>query len=197
MGFLDAREMATFRFSYLARAAVAGVTSALVLGGTYLGYLQLTGNFNTVVSGELYRSGQITSQQLDDYATNYGIKTIINLRGGNPGSSWYDAEMVESQKLHIHHIDFGLSARQEVTARQAGELIAILESAQRPILIHCKDGADRSGLVSALYLVAIKGWSPKLAEGQLSIRFGHFSLPFIPEYAMDRSFEKLAHSSGF
>jgi hypothetical protein len=36
-----------------------------------------------------------------------------------------------------------------------------------------------------------------MAKGQLSIGFGHFSLPFIPEYAMDRTFEALEPSLGF
>lgn len=182
--------MAACRLRHLTRAAAIGVLLLLGLGGAYLEFLQLSGNFNTVVSGELYRSGQISSQQLDNYATRYGIKTIVNLRGSNPGAPWYDTETAESQKLHIDHVDFRLSARREVTARQVTELIALLRSAQKPILIHCKAGADRSGLVSALYLVAIKKWSAEVAEGQLSIRFGHFSLPFIPEYAMERSFEK-------
>lgn len=185
-----------FRLRNLTRAAVIGVSLTLVFGGTYLGYLQLNGNFNTVVSGELYRSGQITPQQLDDYVTKYGIKTIINLRGRNPGTPWYDVETAESDKLHIDHIDFGLSARREVTELQEVELIGLMRNAQKPILIHCKGGADRSGLASALYLAAVKKWSPEHAEGQLSIRFGHFSLPFIPEYAMDRSFEKFELSSG-
>lgn len=184
------------RLRNLTRATIIGVVSVFVVSGAYLGFLQLTGNFSTVVSGELYRSGQITPEQLDEYATRYGIKTIINLRGRNPGNIWYEAETAESRKLHIDHVDFGLSARREVSEQQAADLIALLRSAQKPILIHCKAGADRSGFVSALYLAAIKKWRPDIAEGQLSIRFGHFSLPFIPEYAMDRSFERLEVSSG-
>ncbi len=187
---------AIVRLRNLIRATIVGAVSVFVVSVAYLGFLQLTGNFNTVVSGELYRSGQITPEQLDEYATKYGIKTIINLRGRNPGNSRYDAETAESQKLHIDHVDFGLSARREVTEQQAADLIVLLRSAQKPILIHCKAGADRSGFVSALYLAAIKKWRPELAEGQLSIRFGHFSLPFIPEYAMDRSLERLEVSSG-
>jgi len=164
-----------------------------VLGGGYLGALQLTGNFNTVIKGELYRSGQISSQQLKDYVAEYGIKTIVNLRGDNHGDDWYETEVAQSRDLSIDHVDFGISARRELTAERAAQLIAILRTAQKPILIHCKAGADRSGLVSALYLAIIKQWSPQIAEGQLSIRYGHLSLPFIPEYAMDRSFANLEH----
>jgi protein tyrosine/serine phosphatase len=178
----------------LARVTAIGLLSALVVSGAYLVTLRLDGNFNIVVSGELYRSGQMKAQQLDGYSDRYGIKTIVNLRGSNPGTPWYDIEVAESRRLHIAHVDFALSARREVTAQQAGELVALLRNAQKPILINCKAGADRSGLVSALYLAAIKKWSPELAKEQLSIRFGHLPLPFVPEYAMDRSFEKLEAS---
>lgn len=180
----------------LAGIVVGGVAPALVLAGAYLGLLQVCGNFNTVVSRELYRSAQISPQRLDDYVTKYGIKTVVNLRGGNPGATWYEAETSESQRLHIDHIDFGLSARREVSERQTSELIALLRNARKPILIHCKSGSDRTGLASALYLLAIKKRRPEVAEAQLSIRFGHFSLPFIPEYAMDRSLKRFELSSG-
>jgi len=71
-----------------------------------------------------------------------------------------------------------------------------MKGAQKPILIHCREGADRTGLASALYLAAIKKAGEAVAEGQLSIRYGHISLPFIPEYAMDRAFETLEPSLG-
>jgi protein tyrosine/serine phosphatase len=73
-------------------------------------------------------------------------------------------------------------------------LIALMEKADKPLLIHCKDGADRAGLASALYLAIVKRVDPKMAEAQLSFRYGHISLPFIPEYAMDRTYEHLTPS---
>lgn len=186
-----------FGLGRLVRGVGLGLLGAVAAGGAYLATLQLTGNLHTVVEGEFYRSGQPTSSQIADDATRYSIKTIINLRGDSAGSPWYDAEVAEVRRLHIRHIDFGMSARRELSASEAEQLIALMRSAQKPILIHCKDGADRSGLASALYLAAVKKSDESTAEGQLSIRFGHFSLPFIPEYAMDRSFEALEPVLGF
>lgn len=184
----------SFNLGRLMRPAGIGLLSALLAGAIYLASLRLTGNFNTVIEGEFYRSGQITAQQLDDYVVRYGIKTIVNLRGVNAGTSWYDKELAESHRLNVNHVDFGLSARQELSAERATDLIAVLRSAPKPILVHCEGGADRSGLASALYLAVVKNWRSDVAEGQLSIRFGHFSLPFISEYAMNRSFAKLEPS---
>lgn len=90
-----------------------------------------------------------------------------------------------------------MSARRELSAAKAAKLIVLMKGAQKPILIHCKAGADRSGLASALYMAAIARVGEATAEGQLSIRFGHFSLPFIPEFAMDRTFEALEPSLGY
>ncbi len=177
--------------------ASAGLAGILALGGAYVGALQLTGNFNTVVAGEFYRSGQLAPPQIADYTRRYGIKTIINLRGNSTGSAWYDAEVTEARRLNLAYVNFGMSARRELTGAQAVALIDLMKTAQRPILVHCREGADRSGLASALYLAAVKKVDESTAEGQLSIRFGHFSLPFIPEYAMDRSFEALEPMLGF
>lgn len=157
----------------------------------YLGSLQLTGNFNAVVPGEIYRSAQLTADQMSGYIGAYKIKTIFNLRGENIGEPWYDAEVNESDRLNVRHVDFRMSARQELSRAQATALLQLMEEAEKPLLIHCKDGADRTGLAAALYLVAVKKEDPKVAEAQLSLRYGHISLPFIPEYAMERTFEHL------
>ena len=75
---------------------------------------------------------------------------------------------------------------------KAKQLVALLAKAEKPILIHCKSGADRSGLAAALYLAAVKKESQEEAGRQISFWYGHLSLPLLPDYAMDDSFAKLA-----
>jgi protein tyrosine/serine phosphatase len=165
--------------------------ACVVFGCGYFAAIQLTGNFSAVTPGELYRSAQLTPADIDAHVQKYGIRTIINLRGENKGQPWYEAEVKESDRLKVGHLDYGMSARHALSQAQATALIAMMEKAEKPVLIHCKDGADRTGLASALYLAVVKKEDPKVAEAQLSLRYGHISLPFIPEYAMDRSFEAL------
>jgi protein tyrosine/serine phosphatase len=173
------------------RLVALWTAGVLLLFGSYLGLLRISGNFNTVVADELYRSAQLTPDQLAHFVTQYQIKTVVNLRGNNPGREWYDDEISEARKLQIDHVDFALSAQRELTQERAAALITILRTARKPLLIHCEAGADRTGLTAALYLAVIKQAPAAVAERQLSIRFGHFSLPFIREYAMDRSFAEL------
>jgi uncharacterized protein (TIGR01244 family) len=182
------------------RRAWAIGTGVLILAisvGGYLGALQVTGNFHPVVTSELYRSAQPTATKIAHYQKAYGIKTIINLRGENTGSPWYEAEVAEAKQLGVTHVNFRMSARRELTQGEVANLIAIFKRAEKPILIHCKAGADRTGLAAALYVAAVAKLGETAAEKQISIRYGHISLPVNAAYAMDRTFEKLEPWLGF
>jgi protein tyrosine/serine phosphatase len=165
--------------------------------GLYLAALQLGNNFHTVVPGELYRSAQPTATLIAEYQENYSIKTIINLRGDNAGSDWYDIEVDEAKKLGIAHVDFRMSARRMMTADQFSQIIDVLQKAKKPVLIHCNSGSDRSGLVAALYVAAIAKLGEEAAENQFSFRYGHIPLSITSAYAMDRSFETFEAVLGF
>lgn len=163
--------------------------AALLSLGCYLGYLQISGNFSTVVAGEVYRSAQLTSDTIRFYAQERGIKSILNLRGRHVGSAWYDDEEKAAKDAGITLIDFAMSDKKELDEQRVKQLIELMRSAPKPLLIHCRAGADRTGLASALYIATITHQDKETAERQLSLYFGHLSLPFIPQYAMDRTFE--------
>jgi len=166
-------------------AAIAGL-------GAYLFAIQASGNFAAVVPGALYRSNQPTALQVADYAERYGIKTIVNLRGSGEDAAWYKNEVAAARDLGIWHIDFKMVATKQLTVEESQQLVALLRDAPKPILIHCKSGADRTGLAAVIYLNRIAGVNEAIAERQLSIRFGHFSIPFLsPTYAMDENWEML------
>ncbi|EOI3530459.1 tyrosine-protein phosphatase [Cronobacter dublinensis] len=59
-----------------------------------------------------------------------------------------------------------------------------------PILIHCDHGANRTGLVSAIYLDAVAQTSDFTAQWQLSLWYGHFPVPGIGRYAMYSSYKR-------
>ena len=94
-------------------------------------------------------------------------------------------------------IDFPMQADRRLDLKRAAELVAILRTAPRPILIHCRSGADRTGLASVIYLARIAKVDEETAERQLSLRFGHVGIPFLsPAYAMDESWEALEETAG-
>ncbi|MFP5077550.1 dual specificity protein phosphatase family protein [Rhizobium sp. YIM 134829] len=178
------------------KAPLLALVGIFVAGGLYLLALHGTGNFHEVIAGELYRSAQPSAKDIETYASRYGIRTIINLRGADK-AGWYKAEKAASEQAGITHIDFRMSATKRVTPEAMRRLVALMRDAPKPILIHCRSGSDRTGLASSLYLYEIAGKDEQTAEKQLSFFFGHFSIPLLSRaYAMDESWEELEAQLG-
>jgi protein tyrosine/serine phosphatase len=174
------------------------LVSILVLTGGYLGVLQLYGNLHTVIAGQLYRSAQPSVQQIADYHKRFGIRTIVNLRGEQRKADWYQEEIATAKELGISHIDFRMSASRQLSQSEVDQLLQLLKSAEKPVLIHCQAGADRSGLVAALYLAGVANAGEHAAEEQLSLRYGHVGIPVVSgTYAMDETWEMIERLLGY
>jgi len=166
---------------------VLGVLIGALLA--YAGYVIHNANFHTIVSGEAYRSGQMEAEQLSRVIQEYGIKSIINLRGTTDAPALYQGEMETAKRLGAQHYDFSLSATNEITVPQMDEIIRTLREAPKPVLIHCQAGSDRTGLISALYCLTLKGETPAQADRQLSVWYGHVpQIPSANTIAMDHSY---------
>ncbi len=163
----------------------------------YAGVTVAQGNLHAVIPGELYRSATLSGPQLEATLSGLNIRTIVNLRGASPDQGWYREEVRLADAHGATLIDLPWSARRELTDAEVADFMARLKDAPRPILIHCRSGADRTGLAAALYLAAIKRSDEETAESQLSLWFGHIALPFTPFYAMDETFERLEPSLGY
>jgi protein tyrosine phosphatase (PTP) superfamily phosphohydrolase (DUF442 family) len=101
-----------------------------------------------------------------------GVRTIVNLRGERPcGSYWL--EQAECERLGIRLVNFQVRSRQAPTPQQIRAAKELFDSIEYPMLLHCKSGADRAGLVSVLYLHLKEGVPLEKAKGQLALRYGH------------------------
>lgn len=177
---------------------IAAVSVGLIAGslGAYCGVIIYEGNVHAVENGILYRSAQLGKDGLASVARQYGIKSVLNLRGANAGSPWYDDELVEARELGLAHFDYPLSAKRFVTGGQIADILDIVRRAPKPLLIHCRSGADRSGLVAALYEYAIAGASAAAADRELSLVYGHFPYLTSRTRAMDDSFWAFVAGAG-
>jgi protein tyrosine/serine phosphatase len=155
---------------------------------SYAGVIRYFGNVHVVEEGRLYRSARLERDQLEHVIRRFGIKSILNVRGEASGEAWYENEISVSKNLHLAHFDYGLSAGDPVTMVQIKEIIKIMREAPKPILVHCEGGADRSGLVSALFLAEIDNLPAGEAASQLSMLYGHFPYLMSKTRAMDESF---------
>jgi len=89
--------------------------------------------------------------------------------------------------MEVRHYDLGISADKTPSSHNIEKLLKLFKIAPRPVLIHCRAGADRSGLAAALWKVVIDGAPKSVAGEQLSIRYGH--MPFGPTQVLDAFFE--------
>jgi len=148
-------------------------------------WLLLYDNYHEVIPGELYRSGQVLSARLSRRAERDQIATVINLRP-DTNETWYALEVGTCRQRGTQHIDFPMRGDQPPTLDQMRDLVGVMERSERPLLIHCEHGADRTGLAVALYMKAVKNRSAEEAAEALSLRYGH--LPLMREF--DRAFHK-------
>lgn len=173
--------------------AATVVLLALTGVGAWAGYLQLTGNFHVVEPGMAYRSNTLSHTQLVDVLRQNGIRTILNLRGTATGQSWYDGEAAAARQQGITLIDIPMRDDQHPDPELLGALVDALRNAKRPLLIHCKAGADRTGLASALFELLVMEKPAREAASQLSFAYGHFPWLGSRTRAMDDAFWALAH----
>ena len=129
-------------------------------------------NWAPVVEGKLYRSNHPTPTRLAMAKRRFGLRTLINLRGPRKcGSDALSREAAE--KLGLIHIDAPLESRGAPHRDRILRLADIFRTMQGPALMHCKSGADRAGLASALFIM-LSGGHTEQALAHLSWRFGHF-----------------------
>jgi protein tyrosine/serine phosphatase len=123
------------------------------------------------LSEEAWRAAQPLPHQFG-YLARKGIRTVVNLRA-NAATSTYEFEKAACAQAGITLVDFRIRSRDVPTReelRAARELFGRLDY---PILMHCKSGADRVGLMSALYQHVRRGVPIAEAKRELSLRYGH------------------------
>ena len=173
-----------FSRAFLLASAVLVATPA-----SYAGYLHLDGNTHVVEPDTVYRSAQLDRDDLEALIEQNGIRSILNLRGEHPDVGWYAEEADVARRSRIEYISIGISARKEPDLDTMRRIAAAIETASKPLLIHCMGGADRTGLAAAIYEYAIAGKPADEADDQLSFAFGHFPWLWSRTGAMDRAFE--------
>jgi protein tyrosine phosphatase (PTP) superfamily phosphohydrolase (DUF442 family) len=178
----------TTKFKICRGFAIVATLVALSFCGFVI-HLAARHNFHSVSDGLVYRSAQMSSDSLAQAIRDHGIKTVVNLRGNEVRADWYQAEMNTTKQLGVRHFDFNLLAGSEVSDQEMEKILATIQHAPKPVLIHCKNGADRSGLVGALYLYGLERQSADEAGKQLTIFCGHVPYFFWRDtVAMDRSY---------
>ncbi|MCC5979470.1 MAG: tyrosine-protein phosphatase [Salinarimonas sp.] len=128
-------------------------------------------NLHEVAPG-FYRAAQPVPHQLARFARSGG-RTVVYLRGGREHGSW-QLEQEACAQLGLKLEEFVVRSRGAPAPDEMLAAKAFFARLERPVLVHCKSGADRAGFVSALYMLLVEKAPADEALKQLSWRYGHF-----------------------
>ncbi len=129
-------------------------------------------NIHTVEEGQLYRSATLKPNALENLIQKKDIKTIINLRGES-SSEWYQKEVEVVQKTGITLENIQMRASRLPLRKDLLKLIELFETAERPILIHCQAGADRTGEAAAMWVIDQMDGDQEDGLEQLTLKYKH------------------------
>ncbi|HOD94277.1 MAG TPA: tyrosine-protein phosphatase [Candidatus Hydrogenedentes bacterium] len=143
--------------------------AALVLAVPVIHYFPMY-NFRTVEEGAFYGSRQMGGKAMERIIKKRGIGTVINLRGEQTDSDWYDREVAACKHMGIQHVNFGWSKNSIPEPESLAAFLDLMETGQKPFLAHCQGGTHRTGVAAAVYLL-LKGADTATARKQFRIGF--------------------------
>jgi len=166
-----------------AASYVVAVTAVFTIIGLWaLRDFVFNENFHTVIPNKVYRSAQPSPASLERRIKEIGFRSVINLRTSEAKASWVKAEskVTEAYGVDLHLIWLSVFMPPRATFRQ---LVHLLDTARRPLLLHCERGVDRSGIASAV-AVLLTGGSVAEARKQFGLSYGFvlwFCSPDLPQ----------------
>ncbi|MFH0965144.1 MAG: tyrosine-protein phosphatase [Planctomycetota bacterium] len=116
-------------------------------------------NFHQVTA-DLYRGAQPTAEGMRQLE-KLGVKTVVNLRTGHSDREDLVGSMLDYEEIPIEP----WKIEEEEVARF---LRVVSDPARMPVFVHCRRGADRTGLACAVYRIAVCGWSKEEAIREMT-----------------------------
>jgi len=137
------------------------------------------------ISPMLYRSEQPTAAGFKNLE-KLGIRTVINLRWFNNDDEEAAGTLLRTERVKI--LTWDIDDDHVVSVMRM-----LKDPANGPYLIHCQHGADRTGLMSAMYRILEQGWTPEDALAELTDGgYGYHSMwKNILKYVKSADVEKL------
>lgn len=109
-------------------------------------------NFAVVTPGEIYRSGRLTPTATRRVVERHGIRTIIDLGAYHPGSAEERRAQRTADALGVTRYRLDLEGDATGNPNEYAHALRLInDPANRPVLIHCAAGSERTGCLVALY----------------------------------------------
>ena len=123
------------------------------------------------IGGGMSRENQPSPNRIAQLAKN-GIKTIINLRGESP-KGFYLLEVEACKEHGITLVNHRMYSRDTHSVEAIKGAWDLFETIEYPAMMHCKSGADRTGIMGVLYRHFKMGDPIETAIEQLSLKYLH------------------------
>jgi protein tyrosine/serine phosphatase len=116
-------------------------------------------NLHQIAPG-IYRSAQPSALGMHNLEA-MGIRTVISFRN-------YHDDDAAIQGTHLRSVRVPINTWDIRDDQVVATLRALKNASDGPFLIHCQHGADRTGLMSAMYRIVVEGWDKPRAVAELT-----------------------------
>jgi protein tyrosine/serine phosphatase len=154
----------------LALAVLFGVGGATYWTSTEEG----AKNFGIVEPGSIFRAGQISPSLIKKTFEENRIKIVVDLTVPVATDTEQQAELAAAKELGVEHLTFPLRGDGTGDIARYADAIEAIQRARKenkPVLIHCSAGAQRTGGVVAGYRMLVEGKPPDEARAEM-VRYG-------------------------
>ena len=135
------------------------------------GYLRRHWRNEGQIAPGLFRSNHPDAKALAHWKAR-GIVEVISLRPAKSAAHKFEAQTCEALGLRLRNAP--MQARMVPQRKQLLRLLDTFETLEKPALIHCKSGADRTGLAAAMWAIHMEGRPVAEARRALGLRHLHF-----------------------
>ncbi len=127
------------------------------------------------VNAQLYRGAQPDSEGFAELK-KLGIDIVVRLSLGDEGAA---AEREEVEALGMEFVAIPWSTTREPEREKVLAFMGLMrEHPDKKVFVHCKRGADRTGVFVAAYRIAFDRWTPAQAMDEMNAF--HYHYIFLP-----------------
>jgi protein tyrosine phosphatase (PTP) superfamily phosphohydrolase (DUF442 family) len=142
------------------------------------------------ITPDFYRSAQPEAEGFQALAKNPGIKTVVSLRAFHS-----DRDLLAGTGITLIRVPI---FTWHIETEDVVLALASIRKAQTkgPVLLHCQHGADRTGLITAIYRIVYQGWTKEAAITEMQHgNYGYHAVwGNIPRYIRNADIGKLKAS---